>query len=87
MSRYLSPAQVARPLGKSPAAIVRLIHSGTLPAIKVGRTYHVAESDLEAFLERARVRPRARGRSPRLEAAIGNHRHDVATRACERAGL
>jgi excisionase family DNA binding protein len=85
MSAYHSVSQIGRELGKSPPAIIRLIHSGQLPAIRTGRTYRIARSDLVAYLERARVRPRSE--SERLGQAVADHRHQAAERRCLSAGL
>jgi excisionase family DNA binding protein len=81
----ISVAAAGREIGKSPASVVRLIHAGEVAAFKVGRTYKIARTDLDAFLERARVRPRLQ--SDRLDQAVANHRHAAAERRCLRAGI
>jgi excisionase family DNA binding protein len=86
--RYdLSTAAVGRELDKSPAAVARLILKGQLAAVRVGRTYRVSRADLDAFLERARVRPEDARGSDRLHQAIASHRHQAAERRCKEAGL
>jgi excisionase family DNA binding protein len=81
MTTFLGMAQIGRELGKSPAAVVRLVRSGQIVAYKVGRTYRVKRLDLDAFLEHARVRP------AKHDPALVHHRHAVAERRCARAGL
>ena len=86
MSYDLSCAAVGRLLRKSPAAVARLIHSGDLAAIKTGRTYRVRQADLDAYLDRARVRPRPTGETS-ARRAVANHWHETAARRCEAAGI
>lgn len=87
MTRYLTVSEVCRQVRKSPGAVVRLIHNGVLPAVKIGRTYRINAADLDAFLGAARVRPRAEAMSPKLLAAVANHRHEAAERLCEADGI
>jgi excisionase family DNA binding protein len=77
----LSTAAVARELGKSPAAVIRLVFAGELSGIKVGRTYRFCRADLDAFIARARVRARA------LENAEADRRHLAAEWRCMKSGL
>jgi len=52
--RFMTPTEVAADLRISPMTVYRLIHSGELPAIRIGRNFRVAAVDLDAFLsERA----------------------------------
>ena len=44
--KYFSTPQVAKMLGISRIAVFKQIKSGSLPAIKVGRSYMVAKPDL-----------------------------------------
>jgi excisionase family DNA binding protein len=81
MTPSLGVAQVGRELGKSPAAIIRLIQSDQLPAFRIGRTYRIARLDLDAYLARARVRP------TKADPASVHQEHAVAERRCARAGL
>jgi len=53
--RLLTVAEVAKAARVSPMTIYRLIHSGELPAVRVGRSYRVHEHDaLELFQGRDR---------------------------------
>jgi excisionase family DNA binding protein len=83
----LSAAAAGRRIGKSPSAVIRLVHSGELDAIRVGRTYRVSEGDLADFIERSKVRPGGGRPSGRLLEAIENHRHAVAERRLDAAGI
>ena len=44
--KYFSTPQIAKMLGISRIAVFKQIKSGSLPAIKAGRSYIVAKSDL-----------------------------------------
>jgi excisionase family DNA binding protein len=85
-SPRLSVAAVGRELGKSPAAVVRLIRSGQLGAYRVGRTYRVSPADFEAYIERARVRLTPM-RAEHDRQALAHLRHSAAERQCARFGL
>ncbi len=47
---YLSVAEVARRLRVSTMSVYRLIHSGRLAAVRVGRVYRVPLADVERYL-------------------------------------
>jgi len=48
--QFLTPAEIARELAISSATVLRLIHSGHLPAIQVSeRIYRVPISSLEMY--------------------------------------
>lgn len=49
--RYMTPAEVAADLRVSSMTVYRLIHSGELSAVRIGRSFRVAVADLDAFLE------------------------------------
>ncbi|MDG2263210.1 MAG: helix-turn-helix domain-containing protein [Actinomycetota bacterium] len=49
--RYLTPNDVAADLQVSSMTVYRLIHSGDLPAVRIGRSFRVATTDLNTFLE------------------------------------
>jgi excisionase family DNA binding protein len=83
MTHFLSTAAAGRELGKPPNGIIRLIRSGRLTGYKIGRTYKILRSDLDAFLDAARVRPGGPGAGQ----AVADHRHDAADRRCAAAGL
>lgn len=53
----LTAAEVADQLRVSTMTIYRLIRSGELPAVRVGRNYRVRASDLDAYLESQVVDP------------------------------
>ena len=48
--RFLTPAEVAEDLRVSAMTVYRLIKSGDLPAVRVGRSFRVAESDVDTYL-------------------------------------
>lgn len=48
--RFLSPHQVADILNVSYATVTRLIKSGKLPAVKVGRILRVGQADLNTYI-------------------------------------
>lgn len=47
---YSSVAEVARRLHVSTMSVYRLIHSGRLAAVRVGRAYRVPIADVERYL-------------------------------------
>ena len=49
--RYLSLEEVAEMLDVNYQLIYRLVRTGDLPAIKLGRIYRVTQEDLDAYLE------------------------------------
>ncbi len=53
----LTAAEVADQLRVSTMTIYRLIRSGELPAVRVGRHYRVRSNDLEAWLSEQVVDP------------------------------
>jgi len=48
-------SEVAQILKIHRTYVARLIRSGRLPAIKIGKFYRIRERDLEDFLNRAKV--------------------------------
>lgn len=52
----LSTTETAQRLGCSDDTVLLMIKRGDLPAYKVGRRYKIAESDLLAYLEAARIK-------------------------------
>lgn len=52
----LTVAEVAGAMRVSNMTVYRLIKSGELPAVRVGKNYRLRESDLERFLEERSVR-------------------------------
>lgn len=53
----LTAAEVAERLRVSTMTVYRLIRSGELPAVRVGRNYRVRSDDLLSYLDRQRVDP------------------------------
>lgn len=60
-TKYHSLEEVAELLGVNYQLIYRLVRSGELPAIRVGRVYRVASKDLDAYLERGKTTAAAAG--------------------------
>ena len=52
----LTFADVAEQLQVSPRTVRRLADAGALPVIRIGRAVRIAETDLAAYLRRARAR-------------------------------
>jgi excisionase family DNA binding protein len=48
---FLSLEEVADKLGVTYQLIYRLVRSGELPAVRLGKLYRVASADLDAYLE------------------------------------
>lgn len=57
MRDLLTVAEVAEMLRVSTMTVYRLIRTGQLPAVRVGRSYRVRRGDLESYLEEQTVRP------------------------------
>lgn len=57
MNDLLTVAEVAEMLRVSTMTVYRLIRTGELPAVRVGRSYRVKQADLERYLEEQMVRP------------------------------
>ena len=49
-SRYVTVAEVAGLLRVSNMTVYRLVQSGQLPAVRVGRSYRIREEDVDSFL-------------------------------------
>ena len=54
---WLSTREAAGQLGITTRTLYRLIDSGQLPAYKFGRVIRLKESEVEAFVEAARIVP------------------------------
>jgi excisionase family DNA binding protein len=52
----LAVSEVASAMRVSNMTVYRLIKSGELPAVRVGKNYRLRETDLERFLEERSVR-------------------------------
>ena len=51
--RYMTVGEVAEQLRVTGQTIQRLIRSGDLPAVRVGKLYRIAESEFRAYLARS----------------------------------
>jgi excisionase family DNA binding protein len=51
LGRFLTVAEVARQLRVSNMTVYRLVKSGQLPAVRVGRGYRLREEDVRRYLE------------------------------------
>ena len=47
--RFLTVAEVARLMRVSKMTVYRLVHGGELPAVRVGRSFRVLESDVDEY--------------------------------------
>ena len=54
--RLLTVAEVAEAMRVSNMTIYRLIKSGQLPAVRVGKNYRIRESDVDRYLSERFVR-------------------------------
>ena len=51
---YMSLEEVADMLGVTYQLIYRLVRSGDLPAVRLGKLYRVSQDDLNSYLERSK---------------------------------
>jgi excisionase family DNA binding protein len=49
--RFLTVAEVATALRVSKMTVYRLVHSGDLPAVRVGRSFRVPEKAVQDYLQ------------------------------------
>ena len=49
-TRFMTVAEVARALRVSNMTVYRLVNSGQLDAVRVGRSYRIREGDLQRYL-------------------------------------
>lgn len=56
-SNYLTVDEIATELRSSKMTVYRLIHTGELPAIRIGRAFRVPVDAYDAYVENARVTP------------------------------
>lgn len=54
---WLSTSDAAKALGITPRTLYRFIDAGDLPAYRFGRVIRVKQSDVDAFIEAARIQP------------------------------
>jgi len=53
--RFLTVAEVATAMRVSKMTVYRLVHSGELPAVRVGRSFRVPEQAVHDYLDKAYV--------------------------------
>ena len=53
--KFLTVAEVAEVMRVSKMTVYRLVHAGTLPAVRVGRSYRVPRSAIDDYLRDAFV--------------------------------
>jgi len=51
--KFLTVAEVARMMRVSKMTVYRLVHSGELPAVRVGRSFRVPERDVDDYLRKS----------------------------------
>ena len=51
--RFLTIAEVAAKMRVSKMTVYRLVHSGELPALRVGRSFRVTEDDVNEYLRKS----------------------------------
>ena len=49
--KFLTVAEVAAVMRVSEMTVYRLVHSGELPAVRVGRSFRVSEQDVNDYLK------------------------------------
>ena len=54
-SRFLTVAEVAAMMRVSKMTVYRLVHAGTLPAVRVGRSFRVPEKAVHDYLDQSYV--------------------------------
>ena len=52
-AKFLTVAEVARVMRVSKMTVYRLVHSGELPAVRVGRSFRVPEDAVNEYLRRS----------------------------------
>jgi len=53
--RFLTVAEVATMMRVSKMTVYRLVHSGEMPAVRVGRSFRVPETAVEQYLQHSFV--------------------------------
>jgi excisionase family DNA binding protein len=53
--RFLTVAEVATAMRVSKMTVYRLVHSGTLPAVQVGRSFRIPEQAVQDYLRQSYV--------------------------------
>ena len=65
-TRYLTVLEVADVMRVSKMTVYRLLHSGELPGVRVGRSFRVPQDALEAYLRSSSTVPLPEEREGRL---------------------
>jgi excisionase family DNA binding protein len=52
-AKFLTVAEVATTMRVSKMTVYRLLHSGELPAVRVGRSFRVVEGDVNEYLRKS----------------------------------
>ena len=52
-AQFLTVAEVAAMMRVSKMTVYRLVHSGELPAVRVGRSFRVRETDADEYLRKS----------------------------------
>lgn len=52
-AKFLTVAEVATAMRVSKMTVYRLVHSGELPAVRVGRSFRVPESAVDEYLRKS----------------------------------
>lgn len=52
-AKFLTVAEVAAMMRVSKMTVYRLVHSGELPAVRVGRSFRVREDDADDYLRKS----------------------------------
>nr|WP_028474760.1 helix-turn-helix domain-containing protein [Nocardioides alkalitolerans] len=51
--KFLTVAEVAAVMRVSKMTVYRMLHDGTLPAVRVGRSFRVKQEDVDEFLRKS----------------------------------
>ncbi len=88
-TKYMTIEEVAELLGVTYQLIYRLVRSGELPAVRLGRVYRITGSDLDAYLEKTKtgsVAPvyvcTACGKTYKSESSVGEECIDCGAPIC-----
>ena len=52
-SKFLTVAEVAAMMRVSKMTVYRLVHNGEVPAVRVGRSFRVLETDVDEYLRKS----------------------------------
>ena len=52
-AKFLTVAEVATMMRVSKMTVYRLVHEGTIPAVRVGRSFRVREKDANDYIEKS----------------------------------